>query len=103
MTARLIALYGRPTDTAAFDRHYRETHIPLAKKLPGLRSYTVSDGQVGAPDGKAPYYLIAELTFDSLSDIQAALGSAEGAAAAGDLSTFASGGATLLWYEVRDA
>jgi uncharacterized protein (TIGR02118 family) len=103
MSARILALYGHPTDAAAFDRHYSDTHIPLAKKLPGLRSYTVNDGQVGAPDGKSPYYLIAELTFDSLSDIQAALASAEGAAAAGDLSTFATGGVTLLWSEVRDA
>ena len=66
MTARLLALYGQPTDPAAFDRHYRDTHTPLAKKLPGLRSYNVSDGQVGAPDGKAPYYLIAELTLASI-------------------------------------
>jgi uncharacterized protein (TIGR02118 family) len=103
MPARLLALYGHPTDTAAFDRHYTSTHVPLAKKLPGLRSYTLSHGQIGAADGKAPYHLVGELTFDSLADVQAALSSPEGAAAAGDLGNFATGGVTLVWYEVSDA
>ena len=34
---RFIVLYDKPEDTEAFDRHYREIHIPLTKKLPGLR------------------------------------------------------------------
>jgi uncharacterized protein (TIGR02118 family) len=103
MPARLLALYGHPTDPAAFDRHYSSTHVPLAKKLPGLRSYTISRGAVGAPDGQAPYYLIGELDFDSVADIQAAFSSPEGAAAAADLGNFASGGVTLVWYEVAPA
>lgn len=103
MAARLLALYGHPTDPAAFDQYYAATHIPLAKQLPGLRSYTISRGGVGGPDGKAPYYLVAELNFDSVAAIQAALGSPAGAAAAGDLGKFASGGVTLVWYEVSNA
>jgi uncharacterized protein (TIGR02118 family) len=35
-------LYDRPDDPEAFDRHYRDVHIPLARKIPGLRRYTVS-------------------------------------------------------------
>jgi uncharacterized protein (TIGR02118 family) len=103
MPARLLVLYGHPTDPSAFDCYYVSTHAPLAKKLPGLRSYTVSSGAIGSPEGKAASYLVAELDFDSLADLQGALGTPEGAAAAGDLNNFATGGATLLWYELRDA
>ena len=39
MTVRFLALYETPTEPEAFDRHYREVHIPLARQLPGLRRY----------------------------------------------------------------
>jgi len=42
MTARFLALYETPADPGAFDRHYRQIHIPLLRQLPGLRQYTVS-------------------------------------------------------------
>lgn len=103
MPAKLLVLYKKPQDSAAFDRYYWATHAPLAKKIPGVRSYTVSKGPVGTPSGPAPYHLVAELTFDSLKDLQAGLMSPEGGAAAGDLPNFASGGVELLIYEVADA
>ncbi|MGH7728639.1 MAG: EthD family reductase [Vulcanimicrobiaceae bacterium] len=102
MAAHLIALYGQPTDKAAFDAHYVPKHVPLAKKIPGLRSYAISNGPVTGPDGSpAPYYLVADLRFDSRSALQTALGSPEAAAAVADVATFASGGITLLTYEDR--
>ena len=42
MSFQVTVLYHQPDDRAAFDRYYEETHIPLATKIPGLRSYTVS-------------------------------------------------------------
>lgn len=97
---QLLVLYNTPADTAAFDSYYRQTHIPLAKKIPGLRSYSISNGPVQALAGNAPY-LIAVLTFDSMADIDAAIASPEGQAAAADLVNFASGGATLLIYDSK--
>ncbi len=96
--AQLLVLYNTPADASAFDQYYRETHIPIAKKIPGLRKYTVSQGAVQALAGSAPY-LIAILDFASMAEIQAALASPEGQAAAGDLPNFATGGASLLIYE----
>jgi uncharacterized protein (TIGR02118 family) len=58
MTARFLAVYGTPADPAAFDRHYREVHIPLLRQLPGLRRFTVSR-DVTALHGE-PFYLIAD-------------------------------------------
>ncbi len=103
MAAQVVVLYNTPTDAGAFDRHYAGTHTPLAKTMPGLRSFTVSQGQIATPQGPAPYHLVATLTFDSLADVQAAFGSAAGAATAADLGNFAQAGVTLLMYESGDA
>jgi uncharacterized protein (TIGR02118 family) len=82
MTARFLAVYGTPADPTAFDRHYREVHIPLLRQLPGLRRCTVSR-DVTALHG-APYYLIAELDWDTMAGLRAAFASAAGQATAAD-------------------
>jgi uncharacterized protein (TIGR02118 family) len=97
--ATLLVLYKTPTDPAAFDRYYGETHAPLAKKIPGLSSYRISKGPVATPTGASNIHLIATLTFDTLAALQSGVGSPEGAAAAGDLVNFASGGADLYIFE----
>ena len=61
--AKLIALYNKPVDAAAFDNYYTATHVPIAKKVPGLRRYEVSDGPVSGINGDSAYYLAAILTF----------------------------------------
>jgi uncharacterized protein (TIGR02118 family) len=82
MTARFLALYETPADPEAFGRHYRQVHIPLARQLPALRRYTLG-GAARAIRG-APYYLIAELEWDTLEDLRAAFASPEGRATAAD-------------------
>jgi uncharacterized protein (TIGR02118 family) len=100
--AKLIVLYKKPTDPKAFDDYYSSTHIPLAKKIPGLKRYEVSQGQVGSPAGASPYHLVATLEFASMTDLQKALGSAEGQAAAGDVPKFASGGVEMMVFDTRE-
>ena len=100
--AEILVLYKTPKDPAAFDRYYAETHIPLAKKMPGLRKYQVSKGSVATPAGPSDVYLVAILTFDNMAAIQSAFGSAEGKAAAADLPKFATGGADLMFFDTRD-
>lgn len=101
--AKLLVLYKTPTDAAAFDKYYAATHIPLAKKIPGLRGYEISRGPVASPAGASGVHLVATLTFDSLSALQAGLGSPEGQAAAGDVQKFATGGADMLMFETGEA
>jgi uncharacterized protein (TIGR02118 family) len=100
--ADVVVLYKTPKDPAAFDKYYAATHIPLAKKMPGLRKYQVSQGPVGSPAGSSGVYLVATLTFDSVAAIQAAFGSAEGKATAADLPNFASGGTDILIFDAKD-
>ena len=96
---KLVVAYGPPEDPAAFDQHYSETHAPMAKKIPNLQRFEA--GKVlGTPDGSAaPYYLIAELSFDSPEQLEAAMQSPEGQETAADVGTFATGGATLMIAE----
>jgi uncharacterized protein (TIGR02118 family) len=83
MTVRFLALYETPADPEAFDRHYREVHIPLGRRLPGLRRYAVGR-DVAAVRGGAPYYLVAELEWDTMDELRAAFASPEGRATAAD-------------------
>ncbi len=95
---KLVALYRRPPDPAAFDRHYAETHLPLIRKMPGLRrleAWRIT----GAPGGKAPYYLIGEMHFDDQDALRAAMRSPEGRAAGEDLQHFAAGLVAMVYAQ----
>jgi len=99
--ALIVAVYKTPKSVAAFDDYYFSKHVPLAKTIPGLRSYMVSDGAVGLPVEPGAVHLVALLEFDSLGAIQAALGSPEGQATAADLGNFADGGVDLLVFNTK--
>lgn len=100
--ARLVVMYNTPRDAAAFDKHYFDRHVPLAKKIPGLRKYEINKGPVGTPVGPSNIHLIAILHFDDMAAIQKAFASAEGQAAAADVQTFATGGADMYLFENRE-
>jgi uncharacterized protein (TIGR02118 family) len=101
--AQLVVMYKTPKDPAAFDKHYFEIHVPLAKKTPGLTKYEVSRGPVATPAGPSAYHLLALLHYDDVAAIQKALASAEGQAAVADLQTFATGGVDILIFDTRPA
>ncbi|HEY3919805.1 MAG TPA: EthD family reductase [Stellaceae bacterium] len=100
--ARLVVMYKTPKDAAAFDKHYTEKHIPLAKKIPGLRKFELSRGPIATPAGPSGFHLIATLHFDNPAAIQKAFASSEGQAAAADVRSFASGGADMLIFDTRE-
>ena len=97
--ARLVVMYKTPKDAGAFDEHYVRTHAPLARKIPGLRTYEVSRGPVSSPTGPSGLHLVATLHFDDVAALQAALSSPEGQAAAADLGNFATGGVELIYFD----
>ena len=99
--AKLFATYQQPADAAAFDNYYFDKHIPLAKTIPGLRSYEVTRGDVMGMSGKHGVYLVAILEFDSMAAIQEAMASAQGQATAADLANFAAAGVDVLMGETR--
>ena len=84
--ARLLALYRTPKDRDAFESYYFSTHVPLVKKIPGVRKYEVSTGGTFGPGGASDTHFVATLHFDSVEAIKAGLTSPEGQAAAADRS-----------------
>ena len=99
MTHRLLVQYGTPTDPAAFDRYYREVHIPLGQQIPGVVRFDV--GRPSPLDDSAAPYLVAALDFESEQAMGEALRSPEGRATGKDLANFATGGVTLAHFAVQ--
>lgn len=82
MSAAYLVYYeGRPHDEDEFNRHYRETHLPIVRRFPGVQSIEVLRG-TGSPDDVL--YMLVILRWDSWEDLQAALASPARAAAAAD-------------------
>ena len=71
-----------------FERYWRERHLPLVAKLPGLRRL-VANRVLADPDGPPPAFDgVAEDWFDDLQAHDAALASPEGRAVLADAPNF---------------
>jgi uncharacterized protein (TIGR02118 family) len=100
--ARVVVMYKAPKDPAAFDQYYFATHVPIAKRIPGLRKYEVSQGAVGTPAGPSGYHLVAILHFDDMAAVGRAFASPEGQAAVADVQMFATGGVDIFMFDQRE-
>jgi uncharacterized protein (TIGR02118 family) len=99
---RLLVLYGHPKDPAAFDKYYAEHHIPIAKRMKGLKKWTIGkvlQDQAGPP---SPYYYIADLYAESREAFDEILASPEGKGAVADVPNYATGGATFVYTEIEE-
>jgi uncharacterized protein (TIGR02118 family) len=93
---KLTVLYGHPSDPAAFERHFNETHMPLVDAMPNLRRFEKAL-VVATPDGGTPpYYRVVELYFASEEELAASLATPAGRAPGEDVPNYATGGATVL-------
>ena len=96
---KLIALYKAPRDPEAFMAHYRDTHMPLVHKLPGLVKAEITK-VVNTLMGEPGNFLLAEMYFADETSYKAAMKSPENAAAGKDVGVFAGGLVTLMKGEV---
>jgi uncharacterized protein (TIGR02118 family) len=99
---KVVVLYPAPKDAQAFKEHYERTHLPLVAKLPGLRDYRYSFDVTGFGPGDSPYFAIFEGDFDDAEAMAAAFASPEGKAVQADVPNYATGGAVVLNYPVRE-
>jgi uncharacterized protein (TIGR02118 family) len=97
---KLMALYKRPEDVAKFEAIYFGQHVPLTKKMPGLRRLEVNR-VTGAPRGEPAFYLAASLYFDDTEAMQSSMASEESRAAARSLRD-AGAEVTMLLAEVEE-
>lgn len=94
---RLTVLYGHPNDPDEFDRYYRDVHIPLARKMVGLKGWTIGKCQPATPGEKPAYYMIVGLYAESREAMESILNTPEGRATVADVPNFATGGVTFLY------
>ena len=68
---KIVTLWNlRPGVTQEeFEKHYLEVHVPLVKKLPELKKYTVSKIRA-SKNQKAPYYRMAEVYWEDVEAIR---------------------------------
>jgi len=93
---KLIVLYPPPVDATVFERRYRTEHAPMVEgKIPGLKRFVAAQ-VLGTPAGAAPYQRVAELYFDSLESLQAAIASPAGQAAVAHATEISTGGPPLV-------
>ncbi|MBB6302226.1 uncharacterized protein (TIGR02118 family) [Rhizobium leucaenae] len=102
--APMVVIYPTPKNVEEFDRHYFEIHVPLAKKIPGLRKYEVNNGPIAMPLGISPVHRIGTLYFDDLAAIERAFASPEGQVAGADRRLFApdDSGVQMFLFDIRE-
>ena len=98
---KLIALYKKPADVAAFEQHYAHIHIPLVERIPGIRK-TEWTRFLASPQGEAPYYMMYEMYFDDMDTYRTAMKSEENKVAGQDLMSFAKDLVTLMVAEAYE-
>jgi uncharacterized protein (TIGR02118 family) len=97
--AIVTVIYQTPKDTAAFEKYYRETHLPLVSANQQEIGFTRADLTRFSSnlDGSKPaYYRQAELYFRSLEDAKKGTATPGFKKVADDLANFATGGLTGL-------
>jgi uncharacterized protein (TIGR02118 family) len=105
--AIVTVIYNHPKDTAAFEKYYREVHLPLVSAHQQEVGFTRADLTkfTSTLDGKKPtYYRQAELYFPSLEAAKKGM-STDGFKKIGDdLANFATGGLNgLVAVETSEA
>lgn len=93
--AIVTVLYNPPKDTGAFEKYYRETHVPLVVANQKEIGFTRADLTkfTTTADGKKPtFYRQAELYFNSMDDLKKGTATEGFKKVADDLTNFATGG-----------
>ncbi len=102
MTIKLVVMYTRPADTAEFDKHYLDVHMPLVRKLPGLQRAETGIFTAALDGGEQPYYRVTDLYFADQDAMGAAFASDEGKATAADYQQIAPPGSRMFVEELDD-
>ena len=87
--------------TLHISENHVETHVPLVKKLPGLKASRYAFDVKPLGSDKPPYFCVFEAEFESEAAMMGALGSKEGQAVTGDVPRYASGGVTMMHFAVK--
>lgn len=93
--SKLVVMYKKPSDPQHFAHYFRETHMPLVEKMPGLQGS--SYGPATDLEGRdGPFFWMFVGTFASLQAINDALASPEGRKTVADIPNYSKEPPTIL-------
>src|SRR5262244_365686 len=95
-SVKIVVIYPRPQDEEAFEKAYKDEHLPMAEqKLKGM-TRLVATKVLSSPQGKVAAYRIAEVHFPSIDDLNKCLESEGGKAVVEHATKLSTGGAPIL-------
>jgi uncharacterized protein (TIGR02118 family) len=101
-SVKLIVAYPQPKDTVSFEAVYQKEHVPMAvAKLTG-KTKIVATRVLPSPQGKPPFYCIAEVHFPSLEALQRCAESAGGKETLAHAVKISSGGPPIVMIAEED-
>ena len=92
----LNALYKKPENTETFLKYYKNVHIPLVLKVPGLIKAEAEMVTTTFAGEKDDFYMLARMYYENQDTFKAAMQSSENAATGKDLRNFAQAGVSLF-------
>lgn len=99
---KLMVMYPRPKDVAAFEKLYQNEHVPMAvAKLTG-KTRIVATRVLSSPQGEAPFYRIAEVHFPSMEALEACAVSEGGKLTLAHAAQISSGGPPVIMVASED-
>lgn len=95
-SVKVVVIYPRPTDENAFEKEYREVHMPLVEqKLKGMTRF-VATKVLRSPQGNVASYRLAEVHFSSMADLTKSLESEDGKQVVEHATKISTGGPPLV-------
>jgi len=98
---KVTVLYEHPEDVGQFEKHFREQHLPLAKKMHGVSKIEITKFDSSADGGEPEYYGMSEIFFGSKAEMEETMGSPEGQATINDLLNLTKTGVKVLLGNVE--
>ena len=93
---KIIVIYPRPLDEAAFEAVYKNEHLPMAEeKLKGM-TRLVTTKVIGSPQGNVSAYRLAEVHFSSMDDLNKCVESPSGQEVIAHAGKISTGGPPIL-------
>lgn len=93
---KVTVLYRHPSDVDFFEKHFKEHHLPLAQKMPGVCRIETTKFHSAADGGSPEYYRMSEIFFNSRAEMEETMGSPEGQASINDLLNLTSTGVQII-------
>ncbi|MDQ2866273.1 MAG: EthD family reductase [Candidatus Eremiobacteraeota bacterium] len=101
MSVKLLVMYDNPSNSSAFEKHYKDVHVPLAGKVTGVRRAELAKVFPKEDGSPTPAYRVAELYFDDYKSACDAIASEDGQTLLADAKQLGQAGVRFLLCDIE--